>query len=353
MQITFILPGLSRFPVGGYKVVYQYANFFARLGHKVEIIHVENSSEEKVSFRRHLKDVAISAGVMGSKSIRWFTFHDGVHLSFVSKYNSSAVPDGDAVIATAWVTAHFVNDLPKSKGNKFYFIQHYEIQDGHKDLVDDTWRLSLKKIVIASWLKEQGNLLGVKTELVKNFVNHDEFYPTKPLTRSPAISMLVHSESWKGTQDGLRALEKVSAEKPDIPIYLFGVPERPQGLPFNFTYYQSASVDELRTKVYGHSSIYLFPSHTEGWGLTATEAMACGNALVSTSNGGVKDFGIDGENAKIVPIGDSQAMADAILFLLDNTDTLLSYQNESIQIAGNLTIQSSGTKFLNILQGGA
>ena len=39
MRITFILPGLSRYPSGGFKVVYQYANKFAEDGHQVTIIH--------------------------------------------------------------------------------------------------------------------------------------------------------------------------------------------------------------------------------------------------------------------------------------------------------------------------
>ncbi|GAB7171719.1 hypothetical protein TUA1478L_37130 [Lactiplantibacillus plantarum] len=39
MKITFILPGFTRFPVGGYQIVYQYAGYFSSKGYDVEIIH--------------------------------------------------------------------------------------------------------------------------------------------------------------------------------------------------------------------------------------------------------------------------------------------------------------------------
>jgi glycosyltransferase involved in cell wall biosynthesis len=40
--------------------------------------------------------------------------------------------------------------------------------------------------------------------------------------------------------------------------------------------------------------VFMLTSRYEGWGLPATEAMACGAAVVSTRNGGTEDFLVDG-----------------------------------------------------------
>lgn len=349
MKITFILPGLSRYPVGGYKVVYEYANYFAQRGNQVSLVHVEQVPSGHVKMRVHLKNIAIKLKIMGKDSISWFNFDKGVTLKFISDFSESKIPDADVIIATAWYTASFVAKLSKNKGRKYYFIQHYEIQHGNNDLVDDSWRLPLKKIVIATWLQKIGNRLGVETEIIKNFVNHDEFFPTNSINRAPGISMLVHNESWKGSIEGIEVLKRVYKKYPKVKIMLFGLPDRPSDIPQNWYYAQKATPKQLRERIYGQSTIFLFPSHKEGWGLTATEAMACGNALVSTNNGGIDDFGFNGKNAIIVGVRDEIGMENALCSLLSNTDVMREYQLESIRISNKLTLESSGEKFLKII----
>lgn len=349
MKITFILPGLSRYPVGGYKVVYEYANYFAQRGNQVSLVHVEQIPSEHVKMRVHLKNIAIKLKIMGKDSISWFNFDKGVTLKFISDFSESKIPDADVIIATAWYTASFVAKLSKNKGRKYYFIQHYEIQHGDNDSVNDSWRLPLKKIVIATWLQKIGNRLGVETDIVKNFVNHDEFFPTNSINRAPGISMLVHNETWKGSIEGIEVLKRVYKKYPKVKIRLFGVPDRPSDIPKNWYYAQKATPKQLREQIYSQSTIFLFPSHKEGWGLTATEAMACGNALVSTNNGGIDDFGFNGKNAIIVGVRDEIGMENAICSLLSNTDVMRKYQLESLRISNKLTLENSGEKFLKII----
>lgn len=350
MKITFVLPGLSRHPVGGYKVVYQYANYFAQKGNTVNIVHVEQKPNGHVSVHAHLKNLALATGIIGRKTITWFSFDKNINLYFCPNFSDSRIPNGDVIIATAWFTAQFVAKMSAEKGKKFYFIQHYEIQNGFEKEVDDSWHLPMTKIVIATWLQDIGNRLGVETYLVKNFVDHESFYPTQPIERPISISMLNHSAEWKGSKDGFQVLKKISEKYPNVKIRIFGVPDRPKFLPEQIEYFVDASVQELRDEIYSKSTIFLFPSHSEGWGLTATEAMACGNALVSTNNGGVLDFGINKDNAIIVPVGDITALTSAVEYLIENPDTMKNYQRRSIDIANMLTIQKSGEQFLHILK---
>ena len=54
----------------------------------------------------------------------------------------------------------------------------------------------------------------------------------------------------------------------------------------------------------------------ESFGLPPLEAMACGVPVVTTDCGGIRDYAVDGYNALIVPPGDPEAVADAVLKIL-------------------------------------
>src|SRR6185295_14141998 len=67
---------------------------------------------------------------------------------------------------------------------------------------------------------------------------------------------------------------------------------------------------------YNRSRIFLCSSRVEGFGLPSIEAMACGAALVTTSNGGSDDYAIHGETALVCEPDDITGMADHIARLL-------------------------------------
>src|SRR3546814_16260425 len=39
MRISFVLPCSGRYPIGGFRIVYEYANRLADRGHQVSIVH--------------------------------------------------------------------------------------------------------------------------------------------------------------------------------------------------------------------------------------------------------------------------------------------------------------------------
>lgn len=60
------------------------------------------------------------------------------------------------------------------------------------------------------------------------------------------------------------------------------------------------------------------PSHFEALGLSAIEALACGVPLVASEVGGLLDFVVDGENGRLCPPQDPQALAACIGPLLSD-----------------------------------
>lgn len=86
------------------------------------------------------------------------------------------------------------------------------------------------------------------------------------------------------------------------------------------TFVLDPAPDVLVRQVYGTSRAFLQASRYEGFGFTAVEAMACGAALVTTDNGGSRDYALPGETALVVAPGDRHGMAQALLRILDDDD---------------------------------
>src|SRR4051812_45620810 len=71
VRIGFVLPGISRVPVGGYKVVYEYANRLARLGHAITLFHPRYWGDVSKSSLLVHRPIRAAVG-RGSSSVDWF-----------------------------------------------------------------------------------------------------------------------------------------------------------------------------------------------------------------------------------------------------------------------------------------
>lgn len=67
---------------------------------------------------------------------------------------------------------------------------------------------------------------------------------------------------------------------------------------------------DLLPALYREAAVVAYPSHAEGFGLPALEALACGAPLVTTTGTPMAD--VAGDAAVLVPPGDDEALADAV-----------------------------------------
>lgn len=74
----------------------------------------------------------------------------------------------------------------------------------------------------------------------------------------------------------------------------------------------------LLAKYYQAADLYVHGAKAEAWGLTITEAMACGLPVVASDVGGIPDQVAEGQSGFLVPVGDDQLMARRIEMLLDD-----------------------------------
>jgi alpha-1,3-rhamnosyl/mannosyltransferase len=71
-----------------------------------------------------------------------------------------------------------------------------------------------------------------------------------------------------------------------------------------------------RNELLRNAAVFAYPSLYEGFGLPPLEAMAAGVPVVATAAGAVPE--VTGGAARLVPVGDSEALAEALAAVLDD-----------------------------------
>lgn len=345
--LVFILPARDEAPVGGYKVVYRYADLFALEGCEVHLVYPHVKPEFLAGVRNPLLHLKMRLGFLYRHCIRkqfrlgdWFAFQGKVHRDYfftVGPYLPFRYARSARFIATAVETAYWVSAMHGVAGSRgYYFIQDFENWKHTDGYVLDSYRMPLKKAVIASWLKDKVAEAGEDAELVPDAVDPAEFSLTQDIaSRNPfEVALLYHTDERKRTDDILAALAKVKEACPQLHATAFGVEPRPEGLPDWYSYVQRPD-GETHRRIYNQAAVFVAASRAEGWGLTVCEAMQCGCAIACTDAGGFREFCTDGETALMSPPLDVEALAENVRRLVEDDEFRIR-----LAAAGNRAIQN-------------
>lgn len=324
MHVQFLMGPRPQRPSGGALVVYRHARELSKRGVRVSILHAQSlprwqAPKRGSALRGTLRELRRRWQNRGTSGPAWAELPDEVEVRDVPALTARYVERADHSIATFWPTAIALHALDGAAGKPAYLIQHYEDWAGDCEQVDATWNLPMRKLFVAEWLMQLARDKGCPEEelsLVPNAIDHEVFgVETPPAERGPRVAMLYGESPWKGAAEGFAALEQVKREIPELEVELFGVWNAPEELPEWMRYRRDPSRPELRALL-NRSAAFLCSSWSEGWGLPGAEALASGCALVSTDNGGVRDYARDGEEALLAPPQDADALAEQLLRVL-------------------------------------
>lgn len=325
--VTFIIPSYSSHPIGGVKVVYEYAERLVEWGFDVTICNLCDSSLERFGFPEPIRRALCRLATLYFP--RWFRLNPKIKKKCIFEISDRTIPDGTDVVATAVETAKPVALLSPESGRKHYLIQDFELWAMPEFEVRATYRLGMSNIVVSDWLKKLvWKESGVEPTLVKNAIDGNVFYPDRNIKRRPhEVACLYHEGKHKGFQELWEALQIVKQSVPDLTVRAFGGPARPDWFPDWVDYTCGANPDQLR-RIYSQSAVFACATINEGFGLTLPESMFCGCALVSTRFQGVWEYANE-DCARLSDVHDVKALSKNIVDLLNNP-----YETEKLALKG-------------------
>jgi glycosyltransferase involved in cell wall biosynthesis len=117
-----------------------------------------------------------------------------------------------------------------------------------------------------------------------------------------------------------------------------------------YKYFPPVEQPKLK-KFYSNSSVFVIPSIDDGFAMVTAEAMACGLPIIVTTNTGISDVIEEERHGFVVPIRDSEAIADKIEILY-REKSLLEYMSTEAQLKSKgLTWNTYGEKMMEIYKG--
>jgi glycosyltransferase involved in cell wall biosynthesis len=290
--VNFAYPSSADW-TAGVIVLYELANACARRGHEVHFVH-----GPLTPYR-----------VKSVDELPPFRFEDSVEHHLVDRLDDQRLPAGDVV---------FGGTAPRRLGLAVEVVQGIRIL--REDVERELFRAPVPKACVATWLVDVGLRYGSRPEQLWHVplgLDHGVFaIRTPPDQRRYDAAMMWHPHRDKGFVVGLEALAQLKRQVPEVRALVFGMvpPDRP--LPDWIRFWHGPDHRTLADQIYNQSRVFVQPSFHEGFGYSAVEAMACGCALVTTDNGGSRDYAVPGETALVVPPGDAAGLADAAVRLL-------------------------------------
>jgi glycosyltransferase involved in cell wall biosynthesis len=143
------------------------------------------------------------------------------------------------------------------------------------------------------------------------------------------VLFLGYLSPYKGPDIIVRAMSRIIKEVPDALLLFVGEGimgeelkslSKKLGVDKHIKFAGFVGDSFKKALFYKSADIFAFPSLSEIFGIVNLEAMACGIPIVASKVGGIPDVVKNGENGLLVPPRDSEDLADAVIYLLENKD---------------------------------
>jgi len=169
--------------------------------------------------------------------------------------------------------------------------------------------------------------------VIHNFIDPEVYDRAKypPVLRTqldesgPILMHISNFRPVKRIRDVIRVFAAVNAVLPGSLVMVGDGPDRPEAedevrkLDLEGRVHFLGKIDNV-APLLASADLFLLPSASESFGLSALEALACGVPVIGTNAGGVPEVVRDGETGVLCAVGDVDGMSQAALSILGDPD---------------------------------
>jgi glycosyltransferase involved in cell wall biosynthesis len=166
-----------------------------------------------------------------------------------------------------------------------------------------------------------------------------------PRADTPTFLYVGRLKRYKGVEVALRALAAARQQHPDVRLDIAGGGDdraRLEKIAARLELGEAARFlgfvsEQRKRELLRRAWGVVLPSVKEGWGISNVEAAACGTPAIASDSPGLRESVRDGETGLLVPHGDVQALAAALLRLSGDLDRVNAFGSAGRRFAESLT----------------
>jgi L-malate glycosyltransferase len=185
---------------------------------------------------------------------------------------------------------------------------------------------------VSAYLREETyrafGCTGCAVEVIHNFVNPSVYdrsrYTGSLAGQARGRKVLMHVSNFrpvKRVTDVIRTFAEVRRQLPSVLVMVGDGPDRVDAeaearrLGVQNDTFFLGKIDTV-APLLASADLFLLPSTSESFGLSALEALACGVPVVASRAGGLPEVILEGETGALRDVGDVQAMSEAAVEIL-------------------------------------
>jgi N-acetyl-alpha-D-glucosaminyl L-malate synthase BshA len=179
--------------------------------------------------------------------------------------------------------------------------------------------------------------------VIPNFVDVKRFHNTdknhfKKMLAPEGERILVHVSNFRSVKrvpDVIKIFAEVKKHVPAKLLMIGDGPERQntEELARSMGLYSDIRFlgkQEQISEILSITDLFILPSATESFGLSALEAMACSVPVISTNAGGLPEINVQGKTGFLSDVGDIEDMAKNAIHILSDDERLLHFKKAAI-----------------------